>query len=80
MVSTFRHQHAETRLKLPDSFPKVSGARETNDAVAHLYLFMKDRMGEESTEPPGAPDLPKYLAVRYVFIMYTLSGETTNSR
>ena len=32
----------------------------THDAVARLYLFMKDRMGEESTEPPGAPDLPKY--------------------
>ena len=29
MVSTFRHWHTETRLKLPDSFPKESGARET---------------------------------------------------
>ena len=29
----------------------------THDAVARLYLFMKDRMEEESTEPP---DLPKY--------------------
>ena len=29
MVSTFRHQHTETRLKLPDSFPKESGASET---------------------------------------------------
>ena len=29
MVSTSLHQHSETPLKLPDSFPKESGARES---------------------------------------------------
>ena len=37
MVSTFRHQHTETRLNLPDSFPKESGARETM-RLAPLYV------------------------------------------
>ena len=29
VMSTFQHWHTETWLKLPDSFPKESGARET---------------------------------------------------
>ncbi len=32
----------------------------TFDDVSHLYLFMKDRMAEQTTEPPGAPDRPKH--------------------
>ena len=35
VVSTFRHQHTETRLKLPDSFPKESGTRETSGYAVH---------------------------------------------
>lgn len=27
---------------------------------ADLYLFFKQQLGREFTEPPGAPDLPKY--------------------
>ena len=39
MVSTFRHQHTETRLKLPDSFPKESGARETSMCASLQSLW-----------------------------------------
>ena len=39
MVSTFRHQHTETRLKLPDSFPKESGASETSSFLGLAKPF-----------------------------------------
>ncbi len=30
---------------------------------ANLYLFFKDQLGAEFTEPPGAPDLPRFRLV-----------------
>ena len=49
VVSTFRHQHTETRLKLPDSFPKESGARETKV----LVLFGKEKTLSPTTFDTG---------------------------
>ena len=31
-----------------------------DEECADLYLFFKDKLGAEFTEPPGAPDLPKF--------------------
>ncbi len=51
---------AEQLLQQRTAMDRVLVFCRTFDDVSHLYLFMKDRMAEQSTEPPGAPDHPKY--------------------
>ena len=41
VVSTFRQQHTETQLKLPDSFPNESGARETDLQLGRTFLVLR---------------------------------------
>ena len=47
MVSTFRHRHTESRLKLPDAFPKESGARETSPRFGCSEVNLKSCIIDE---------------------------------
>ncbi len=48
---------AEQLLQQRTAMDRVLVFCRTFDDVSHLYL---DRMAEQLTEPPGAPDHPKY--------------------
>ncbi len=42
------------------NFPRTIVYCRRYEDCANLYLFFKDQLGAEFTEPPGAPDLPKF--------------------